>query len=230
MSTDSAKPAKKRLVIKPGMRIADLLILALVGNADNSKKTKIWRCQCLRCGREEDILQYKLPYTEFNKKRRDVRYACIVCKRGACVVCGGEILTDKYHRVCSDDCWRQRYLQAARNQYYKMLEKYPDYVQQQEQNRKNRLAKLSPEEYRAHRDRVNDRCREYRRQWTQQWRDNMTPEQREKYNQRERKRYQAARRRKAMGQLHRIGGQMIEKYSFRFIGYCNYTQYLKIKS
>lgn len=60
MSTDSAKPAKKRLVIKPGMRIADLLILALVGNADNSKKTKIWRCQCLRFGtlkiRKEDII------------------------------------------------------------------------------------------------------------------------------------------------------------------------------
>lgn len=93
----------------------------------DSKRSKIWLCHCNQCGRDEEIPQNLLPYNASQSRKRGVRYACSVCMRGACVVCGGEITRDTKENTCSDACHQLKIRNIQNLHYAKRVAEDPDF-------------------------------------------------------------------------------------------------------
>lgn len=129
-------PAFKDLT---GMTFGDLRVIKLVRQVPSTtqKQGSVWRIHCQRCGRYEDIRQLWIPYCQSNANRRSARYSCTVCFRGACEVCGNEILNDNFIGVCSPQCHHERQKLNYRNHYYRQVDADSDF------NKKNYLRKKS---------------------------------------------------------------------------------------
>ena len=129
-------PAFKDLT---GSQFGDLKVVKLIKHIPNStqKQASIWQIECLKCGRFENMRQLWIPHCPSNAQRRGARYSCTVCFRGACEVCGGEILTDEFLGVCSPQCHHERQKLNYRNHYYRQVEQDSDF------NKKNYYRKKS---------------------------------------------------------------------------------------
>lgn len=123
-----------------GRVYGDLKVIKLAAiNPNISKNRQIWLCYCSRCGRHEEIGQNLLPFAPYMEKKRGVRYACSVCMRGTCEICGEEIEQATYKGVCSEACHSERSKANARNFHYRRLAENPDYWRDTARKRRERI-------------------------------------------------------------------------------------------
>ena len=113
-----------------GKVFGQLEVLSFTGAFHHdSKRSRIWSCHCQQCGRNEEIPQNLLPYNASQSRKRGIRYACSVCSRGDCVVCGGEITRDTKSNTCSDACQLIK-VRDSQNLHYAKKSVDPDYNKQ----------------------------------------------------------------------------------------------------
>lgn len=106
----------------------------------DKKRSRIWLCRCNQCGRDEEIPQNLLPYVPSKAHKRGIRYACSVCSRGACVVCGGEITRDTNENTCSDACHEQKIKNIQNLHYAKRVANDPDFNKKRHERVRVRMA------------------------------------------------------------------------------------------
>lgn len=123
-----------------GKRFGMLEVIRATGKRqDMSKENTIWLCHCHQCGRDEEIVQLLIPHTAYKQKRRGVRYACTICSRGPCAVCGGENIDGVYVVVCSEACHIEHKRKLFREFHYRRLAENPNYWNEQHQLKKARI-------------------------------------------------------------------------------------------
>lgn len=120
--------------------------LTVVKEGPVKRKVKHWWCRCGQCGREELIPSSRLTVMD----------RCTVCRRGPCVVCGGEILTGR-STACSPVCLKIKTRAKNNRSRAKRLFENPDFYREAYQAVKSdpRQEKLLQER----RQRANDRRR-----------------------------------------------------------------------
>lgn len=142
-----------------GQRFGKLLVLLDTGRkTENLKRpSKLWLCRC-DCGREEEIPQTYLPTTAAKSQKNIAKYACSVCTRGECKICGQPILTKQFKGVCSSACHDERRREVFRRYVANAKEENPDYYKEQWQKRKAHLEKEGKYEdfLEYHRNRLNN--------------------------------------------------------------------------
>jgi hypothetical protein len=94
-------------------------------------KARFWWCAC-RCGREESVYQKFLANGRIT--------SCQICRRGPCVVCGGEITRQTKSNTCSDACRTEHKRDYWRQHYHVLVDRNPEYNQQRVMVLKDRLA------------------------------------------------------------------------------------------
>lgn len=104
-----------------GRRFGKLLVVAYAGTTGGRYPKHLWRCEC-DCGRFEVVMQARLV-----GKARPIE-ACTHCRQPRCKVCGTRIALDyPSQTACSDVC-RQTYTrQKHREDYYRRVERNPDF-------------------------------------------------------------------------------------------------------
>jgi hypothetical protein len=148
-----------------GRVFGDLEVIRKVGRDESIKTVShswIWLCHCRKCGRDEEITQGLIPYTpNLAKKSKLARYACTICMRGPCEICGAEIEDGTYVGVCSESCYLERRRKNFRNYHYRQLEEDPDYWKK---TAAQKLAKLDcdPEKKERFLQKDRERNRKYR--------------------------------------------------------------------
>lgn len=103
--------------------------LTVVERLGPLKRGYLWRCRC-RCGRVEDIPQYRLAYNESNKKRRGVVLACDTCRNThICKFCKSSFYAKRHKACCSKTCHQEHQRRLWREDYYRKLEADPNFNQ-----------------------------------------------------------------------------------------------------
>lgn len=90
-----------------GRRFGKLLVLSqgstLVSPSGKSRTTT-WHCRC-DCGREETIVERRLPHTATNAARSDSVDECQHCRsQRTCLSCKKQFVSVRYVSTCSPDC------------------------------------------------------------------------------------------------------------------------------
>lgn len=93
-------------------------------------RARFWWCDCT-CGRETRVFQRYL--TEGRTT------ACEVCRRGPCVVCGGEITEDTKRNTCSIACHDEKRRRADLKCYSKRVAEDPDFNKKRGEVRAKKL-------------------------------------------------------------------------------------------
>lgn len=115
--------------------------------------TRFWWCKCQICNRDELVSERKLLYEPCDGRQSMDR--CSVCRRGPCVICGGEIVQKTRSNTCGASCKKLK-LQGLQNKSYskrsledplfnkkrylavvEKMEKDPDYALQVKKIRQN---------------------------------------------------------------------------------------------
>lgn len=113
-----------------GQRFGRLLVVRRASDIVSASGKTVhpgWLCRC-DCGREEVVMQKRLPYCASNARRRDAAQACAHCRaQRACIVCGRPFVSTHYRTTCSDDCDVLRRRAIDLEFYRRRVAEDPDY-------------------------------------------------------------------------------------------------------
>jgi hypothetical protein len=94
------------------------------------KPCYMWWTLC-DCGREELV-----PQSQLSRRKA----GCAVCRRGPCVVCGGEIVRETTKNTCCDQCEQEKRRNIYLKSYYKKVADDPEYNIRRHLQTKERIA------------------------------------------------------------------------------------------
>jgi hypothetical protein len=115
-----------------GERYGHLTIVADAGfRRFAGKNAHFWHCRC-DCGREETVYQGYLVGGRTT--------ACRVCRRGPCIICGGEIVGGgRRTNVCGPECHAEKRRRVDLKSYAKRAAEDPEYNRRRWAERKAQM-------------------------------------------------------------------------------------------
>lgn len=143
-----------------GKKIGALTVIERAGKVKFGRAVTAWRCRC-DCGREEVIPQPRLPYKDYiaANKRRAV-WACSVCRLPDCVECGKKVpLARKHRNTCSDKCSIKHRRNRDLKSYYRRFERDPELNRKRRALWLKKLSK-DPEKFAEYKKKENERAKQ----------------------------------------------------------------------